>query len=62
MKTGRRAIWLELPVIFDYSIDGGDVLIENVTGPTMADIDVKIERERGDINRDLLEDFREQDY
>jgi flagellar biosynthesis/type III secretory pathway protein FliH len=57
--VNRKAEWLDLPVIFDYSVDGGSVIIEDVTGPTMADIDARIEKERERINESLLEDSRE---
>jgi hypothetical protein len=55
----RSVKWIELPVIFDYSADGGDIIIEQVTRPTDADVSAYIAINQNEINEHLLEDYRE---
>jgi hypothetical protein len=56
----RSVKWIELPVIIDYTADGGDIIIEQVTRPTDADVDAYIKINGNEINEHLLEDYREQ--
>jgi hypothetical protein len=58
-QMGRRAIWMDLPVVIDYSAGGGNILIEQVTPPTLADVDAYIKINTDEINDALLEDWRE---
>jgi hypothetical protein len=55
----RSVKWVELPIIIDYTADGGDIIIEQVTRPTDADVSAYIAINNNEINEHLLEDYRE---
>jgi hypothetical protein len=56
----RSVKWIDLPVIFSHSPEDGRVVIDQITLPTMADVDAYIKVRGDELNRDLLEDWNEQ--
>jgi hypothetical protein len=56
----RSVKWIDLPVIFNHRPEDGKVVIDEVTLPTMADVDAYIKVRGDELNRDLLEDWNEQ--